>query len=505
MEMELEGCIENIFGQKLDRGYLEVIVLDSGSHQNEARIVERLKSKYHRIRYLRSAREQRYGTINRGIKPARGRYLFLMDPRNRLRPGALEHLTDYLDAHSDVVMVWGDDELCQNPEAALVENAQTRVAVTQSEDGGDLLKNKWLSPHVLWRSTLHRYLGMFNSAFESAGDYEFALRVARHFPVHYLPVSVGIIKETDEGPVHRGALFEAEAENVRRLFQIIADGEKHRNLYKARKESPAISIIVPTWGQKGLLARALTSVQRQIWTDYEVILVNCSEESCESAIECEPFRGKARYVRLHPDSDEAAAWNAGLGVASGKWIAFLQEGGSYYPNHLSSLMQAARDSRHPVLYAGIERIEGVFQNGSFVATNRERCAAPPLDLDRLLVRNFIHLQAMLIEMKCFRRVGHFDPKAAPLYDWELALRLADQFTLHPVEEITSELWCEPPESENILAYEWIYARQRESVECRPEIIQARQEVLDDLCRKILASSNRERHSTQKIHHALSNP
>jgi glycosyltransferase involved in cell wall biosynthesis len=492
-ETELEGCLENIFGQDLD-GYLEVIVLDSGSNQNEARVVERLKGKYHRLRYLRSAREQRYATINRGIKPARGRYLFLMDPRNRLRPGALGHLANYLDAHPEVAMVWGDDELLQNPEAAREENPKARLDISQAKDGNDLLSKKRLSPHILWRSILHHRFGMFNSSFDSAGDYEFALRVARHYPVHYVPVSVGIIKQSPDSTGNRGAVYEAEAENVRRLYQSIADGKNHGNTRRAHAASPAISIILTTWGQQELLSRALTSIQRQSWTDYEVVIVNCSKESLENKVEDGPFGERAKYVRMQPDSCEAVAWNAGLAVASGQWIAFLQDGGSYYPHHLGSLLQAARDSRHPIVYAGTERIEGLFQNGTFSPLKREHCPALPFEMDRLLVQNFLHLQAMLVETRCFRSIGHFDPMASPLSDWELALRLAEHFTLHPVDKTTSELWCSPPGIEEILAYERIYARQSEFIEYRPEIVQARQKVLDNLCRQILGVSERGQRS-----------
>jgi len=496
-EAELEGCLENIFEQNLD-GYLEVIVLDSGSNQGEARVVEHLKGKYHRLRYLRSAREHRYATLNRGIKPARGRYLFLMDSQNRLRPNALEHLVNYLDAHPEVAMVWGDDELARNPEVALTENPKTRLVVSQAKDGNDLLGNRMFSSHILWRSILHHRIGMFNSSFDSAGDYEFALRVACYYPVHYVPVSVGIIKQTSDSTGNRGPVFEVESENVRRLYRIITDGERHRSARRSRTASPAVSIILATRGQKELLSRALTSIQRQIWSDYEVVIVNCSEEPLESSIEGSPFGEKAKYVRIRPDSCEAVAWNAGLALASGRWIAFLQEGGSYYPHHLSSLIQAARDSRHPIVYAGIERIEGFFQDGGFTASKREHCPALPFESDRLLIQNFLHLQAMLVEMRCLRQVSQFNPLASPLSDWDLALRLAEHFTFHSIDKTTSEVWCSPPGNEDILAYEWIYARRSESVEHRPEIVQARQKVLDNLCRQRLGISEKEQRSRREI-------
>ncbi len=129
---------------------------------------------------------------------------------------------------------------------------------------------------------------------------------------------------------------------------------------------------------------------------------------------------------------------------------------------------------------------------------REHCPALPFELDQLLVQNFLYLQAMLVEMRCFRRAGHFDATASPLSDWELALRLAEHFTFHPIDKTTSEVWCSPPGNEDILAYEWIYARQSETVEHRPEIVQARQKVLDNLCRQMLGVSEKQQRSRREI-------
>ncbi|MBM3324399.1 MAG: glycosyltransferase, partial [Calditrichaeota bacterium] len=317
-EGELEACLHNIFSQSIPGG-LEVVVLDSGSTQHEEAVVQRAKEKYHRLRYIRSARECRFATWNRGIKPARGRYLFLMNAHSRLRPGALARLTQYLDGHPDVAMVWGDDELAQHPDAALLGKEETRLISRLPRNVSKPIESNQMSPHLLCRSVLHHCVGMFNPAFDEAGDYEFALRVARRYPIHYVPGVVGILQETSDGFVGRGKAFAAEAGEVRRLYQAIMENGNQEKRQQPPRPVPVVSIILPTWGRKNLLLRALVSVERQTWPHYEVIVVNCSDVPMEEEIGKIPLGEKVRYVGLRSNLNGAVAWNAGLALASGRW------------------------------------------------------------------------------------------------------------------------------------------------------------------------------------------
>jgi glycosyltransferase involved in cell wall biosynthesis len=490
-ENELESCLANLFSQKIPGG-LEVIVLDSGSTQDEGMVIERLKEKYHRIRYIRSAREHRYATWNRGIKPARGRYLFLMEAHNRLRAGALVRLAEYLDGHPEVAMVWGDDESVKNPEAALLDEKEARFISRRPTKEAAFIEPNQVSPHLLWRSTLHQSLGLFDPTFEEAGYYEFALRIARVYPVHYVTGVVGAIQETREWEMDRKAILETELKQIRQFYQAIIETGKSQKPLPHPKPAPAISIILPTLGNLRLLTRALESVRQQTWTHYEVIVVNGSDTSLEDSIRASELDEKLRYIGLSSIPCRAVAWNAGLSLAAGRWVAFLHEEGAYYPNHLETLLEAARKSRQPIVYAGIHRLEGFFQGEDFVVTRSEQEAAQPFDAERLYVENFVQLQGMLAERTCLQQAGHFNPYMDPLSDWELMIRLARKFVFHPCEEITSELFCSPPWAGEILAHERIYRRYDELVENRPDIAKARQERLSELCRSALSAQQRSR-------------
>jgi hypothetical protein len=56
-----------------------------------------------------------------------------------------------------------------------------------------LMKGCFIGPHPMWRATLHQKHGYFNSEeFESAGDYEFWIRIAEEDNMFHIPVVLGV-------------------------------------------------------------------------------------------------------------------------------------------------------------------------------------------------------------------------------------------------------------------------------------------------------------------------
>jgi glycosyltransferase involved in cell wall biosynthesis len=74
-ERFMRGCLADLAAQTIaDR--LEIIVVDTGSPQNEGAVVREFQQHYHNIVYIRTAqRESLYAAWNRGIQAARGKYI----------------------------------------------------------------------------------------------------------------------------------------------------------------------------------------------------------------------------------------------------------------------------------------------------------------------------------------------------------------------------------------------------------------------------------------------
>lgn len=118
---------------------------------------------------------------------------------------------------------------------------------------------------------------------------------------------------------------------------------------------PKVSIIVPLHNKRLFLAEAMESVQRQSLPGWEMIVVeNGSEDDGPSIVE--DFAARDSRIRLlrAPATvrGPGAARNAGLEMASGEWVLFLDADDLIEPDHLADLLAVAGESGEEDIVAG---------------------------------------------------------------------------------------------------------------------------------------------------------
>jgi N-acetylglucosaminyl-diphospho-decaprenol L-rhamnosyltransferase len=98
---ELDECLESLLpAPARDR---EVIVVDHSSSTPE---LERLSAKFTEVRTAPTQDNPGFSAgINAGARLARGRHLLILNPDTRMRPGAVDAMAAYLDAHPDAAVV----------------------------------------------------------------------------------------------------------------------------------------------------------------------------------------------------------------------------------------------------------------------------------------------------------------------------------------------------------------------------------------------------------------
>ncbi len=93
----------NLRGDAGDRRSTEIIVVDNASTDGT---VEILRSEFPDVRVMVNSENVGFTRgNNQALAQAQGRYLFLLNPDTELRPGALQTLSVYMDAHPRVGMV----------------------------------------------------------------------------------------------------------------------------------------------------------------------------------------------------------------------------------------------------------------------------------------------------------------------------------------------------------------------------------------------------------------
>ena len=102
---------------------------------------------------------------------------------------------------------------------------------------------------------------------------------------------------------------------------------------------PAFSILLPTKNRPELLGDAITSVLRQTFTDFELIISVNDDDPRASAEVIERFLtdGRVRYTFTNGDLSMPANWENALGMAHGEYITVLEDKMVLYPYTLATL------------------------------------------------------------------------------------------------------------------------------------------------------------------------
>ncbi|NWJ97373.1 MAG: glycosyltransferase [Chloroflexi bacterium] len=93
----LEECLLSVLEREPDEFLVEIIVVDNASHDGSATLV---RQKFPQCRLIEN--KHNYGFprgCNQGLKVAKGRYLFFLNPDARLEPDALRKLVIFMENH----------------------------------------------------------------------------------------------------------------------------------------------------------------------------------------------------------------------------------------------------------------------------------------------------------------------------------------------------------------------------------------------------------------------
>lgn len=90
------------------------------------------------------------------------------------------------------------------------------------------------------------------------------------------------------------------------------------------QSKPKLSIIVPVYNVENYLIRCIDSILSQVYQEFEVILIDDGSPDCCGDIIDTYARRDQRVVPVHQDNKGvSAARNAGLRIAKGKYIGFV--------------------------------------------------------------------------------------------------------------------------------------------------------------------------------------
>lgn len=186
--------------------------------------------------------------------------------------------------------------------------------------------------------------------------------------------------------------------------------------------SPSISVIIAAHNAEAFLWETLASLQRQRFTAFEIIVVDDGSTDRTRIIAERP---QCRVISI-PRAGVSAARNAGLAIARGSAVLFLDADDLLAPDALAVLWKALKEQ--PAAIGAIGQHLKFWQGGEedHAMPILRGAAMPDDDLLRALVRrNFIvNGGTFLIRTEAARQSGGFDPHLRLGEDWDFWCRLA---------------------------------------------------------------------------------
>jgi hypothetical protein len=179
---------------------------------------------------------------------------------------------------------------------------------------------------------------------------------------------------------------------------------------------PDVSVIVRSMARPTLDA-ALASIAAQHGVTAEVVVVAAgggAHPPLPSVCGLHALRLVTRERRL----PRAAAANAGLDAARGRWITLLDDDDVFLRDHLAGLLAAA--AQDPQARVVTSYAKGVFRDGHV------EWFGQPFSLAQLYERNFIHLSSTVFARELVEAGCRFDESLEILEDWEFMLQLAQR-------------------------------------------------------------------------------
>lgn len=477
----LGQCVQSVLDQGVDD--IEILVLDNASTDETPQVM----ASFHgdpRIRYMRN--RYNYGAGHNwrnGLWIAQGRYFTFLSADDYFNEGHLARLLPVLESHPHVAVGytgirWIDGQGRELNQPRHPGYRNTDYLGGRNEVADLLIHDCYMTPSAV----IHRRKAFCNAwrpaQTNGGGDWNMVVQMAEQYPdfayintpgVSYrwhgaqdsnrfyastapledhLTIVEGVFQRNAQHHL-KGSECEVAAHIRRRLSlypgeQASPLGVRAEELIERLEalaqdhEAPLFSIILTTYNRPALLKDALASIDAQSLRDFEVVLVNDHGEPVESFLA--GFEFPITYLYQGRNGGPAAARNAALHLARGRYVVYLDDDDRYLPSHLKEMAQALDAWPDEVVYTDAVFITEVLEHGERLERAREQ-RYPHLDYskERLFVNNYIPINTFACLRSLVVSIGGFDESLQGLEDWDFLMRLAARTSFRHVHVETVEV------------------------------------------------------------------
>jgi hypothetical protein len=182
---------------------------------------------------------------------------------------------------------------------------------------------------------------------------------------------------------------------------------------------PLVSVIMPTFNQADFLRDAIESVRRQTYSNWELIIIDNYSTDLTPDVIASFGDPRIHHQKIKNNGVIAVSRNAGVALAKGEYLAFLDSDDWWFENKLVEVM--SRIKNLAVISHGM-RIIRTDSEWATVSKN-----IPKVTFERLLCEgNCVSTSTVVMTRNSFNFVGGFDenPTCRTAEDYDLWIRIA---------------------------------------------------------------------------------
>ena len=165
--------------------------------------------------------------------------------------------------------------------------------------------------------------------------------------------------------------------------------------------SPLVSIIIPTFNRSEYLPRAIDSVLKQTFKDFELIVVDDGSTDKTSQL-LDSFNDPRIKHEFQPNRGVSSARNRGIRNSNGIFLSFLDSDDEWMPSKLEKQLEALEDNPD---YMIVHTDEMWFRNGQRINQKNKHRKYGGWIFRHCLPLCVISPSSILLHRKIFSKIG----------------------------------------------------------------------------------------------------
>ena len=225
------------------------------------------------------------------------------------------------------------------------------------------------------------------------------------------------------------------SEQAKRIFSVMEDVANF--LIKVVEESPVhplISVIMPVYNREDVVMNAIDSVLAQTYDNFELIVVDDASTDGTTELLKEIDNETVRVISHEKNKYASGARNTGLKNSKGEYVAYLDSDNLLDERYLAAtvgafLLLPDADALHSAQY----RYE-TYDSKPFLVQ------FGALNKSLLHNHNFVDMNCFAHKRYIYDEVGGFDKTLKGADDWELILKINNNYTVYSVPFLLSKCY-----------------------------------------------------------------